>query len=171
MTRLFYISFALAVLIFISLAHSVLARGNDWTITDGSGEQIQVKNGFFGHTDKVVEDRLGDGFRQKKGFFGSKETDVSLLGNQFQAKKGWFGSSDVKGHDILGDSIKTRKGFFGRRTTTVDVSGAANVLGALISSSGRKPNPALPPLDRQGAVSDPLTPLGDPGDFGGPPQR
>lgn len=162
MIRPVYATIAFAALICLSSVQSAQARGNDWTITDGMGEQVKVKHGFFGHTDKTVQDRLGDGMRVKKGFFGSKETDVNLLGNQFQKKKGWFGSSDLKGRDILGDSVTTKKGIFGRRTTTVNVGGAASVIQGLFAD--KKPRPPMPPNYKPGAVSDPLTPLGDPND-------
>ena len=174
MLRPVFVSLVLGALLVTSSHLSGQARGNDWSITDGSGEQFVIKNKFFGRSDKVVKDRLGDGVALKKGFFGSKETDVNVLGNQFQAKKGWFGSSDIKGHDILGDGIKTRKGFFGRRTTTVDLSGASSVLGGLFSGANKRPPmpmPMSPQMDRPGAASDPLTPLGDPNNMGSPERR
>jgi hypothetical protein len=158
-----YKNIALAAFVVITSAVPSYARGNDLTVTDGMGEGMQVKNGFFGRKDVLVKDRLGDGYRKKKGFFGSKEEDANILGNQFQAKKGWFGSSTVKGHDILGDSITTRKGFFGRRTTSVDVSGAASAIQGLLGGKKGGINPSqMPPAERGGHIADPLTPLGDP---------
>ncbi len=162
-------SAAVAMLLSMSSSLSALARGNDLTITTGHGEELQIKNGFFGRKNVEIKDRLGDKYVQKKGLFGSKETSVNLLGNQVQKKKGWFGGSDISGQDILGDKVTTKKGIFGRRTTTVDVSGAASVIQNLFSD--KKPLSQLPkpPLDARGNQVDPLTPLGGPDEIAPPP--
>ncbi len=167
------VSIYLALSLFVCFANSSagLARGNDWTVTDGSGEQVKIKHGFWGRTDSEVKDRLGDKFVQKKGLFGSKETEVNVLGNQFARKRGWLGGSDIKGQDILGDSVTTKKGFFGRRTTTVNLSGASNALQALFSPKKLPGSPSQTLDNRINAPADPLTPLGDPnlqGDIGSP---
>jgi hypothetical protein len=153
-------SAAVATILSLSCSLSGLARGNDLTVTTGHGEEIQIKNGFFGRRNVEIKDRLGDKYVQKKGFFGSKETSVNLFGNQIQKKKGWFGGSDISGQDILGDKVTTKKGIFGRRTTTVDVSGAASLIQNLFSD--KKPLSQLPqlPLDARGKAIDALTPLG-----------
>jgi hypothetical protein len=40
-----------------------------FTVTDGSGDQVVVKHGLFGHK-TVVNDRLGDGFERSRSIFG-----------------------------------------------------------------------------------------------------
>jgi len=127
---------ALTVLVTALSIVPALARGNDLTIKDGFGEEIQVQNGFFGHKTKVVKDRLGDGYAQKTGWFGSKEQDVNVLGNQLKRKKGVFGGEDISGSTIFGDNVTTKKGIFGRRKTTVDVSGSAAALQSLFKKNG-----------------------------------
>jgi hypothetical protein len=104
-----------------------LARGNDFVIKDGFGEEIQIRNGFFGRKTKVVKDRLGNGYSSKTGLFGTREQDVNILGNTVKRKKGLFGGSDIQGSTIFGDKVTTKKGIFGRRTTTIDASGISSV--------------------------------------------
>lgn len=158
---------AMAAIFVSASGASVYARGNDWNLTDGKGESVTIKNGFFGRKDAKIQDRLGDGVRTKRGLFGSKETDVSVLGNQFQQKKGWFGSSDVKGKDILGDTITTKKGLFGRRTT-VNVAGASNLIEGLVGKHKNAPAPAsIPRPDSKDTTAGELTPLGDPNNMNG----
>jgi hypothetical protein len=142
-------SAVLAAIIAATTMAPAFARGNDLVIKDGFGEEVQIKNGFFGHKTKIVKDRLGNGFATKNGIFGSKEQDVNVLGNSFQRKKGIFGSSDVKGASIFGDKIETKKGFFGRRTTTIDASGISSVARTLWTKNkdsilGKSSAPVLP---------------------------
>lgn len=110
------------------------AMPSNMTITDGQGEGVQVKHGFFGHKSTKVQDRLGDGFIQKNGWFGTKETGASILGNEFKSKKGLFGVKDVEGHDMLGDSITTKKGLLGFRTTRVNLNGASKFLDDMLGN-------------------------------------
>lgn len=117
----------LALVVAATTMAPALARGNDLVIKDGFGEQITVKNGFFGTKTRVVKDRLGNGFGEKKGLFGSKEQDVNILGNSVKRKKGIFGGSQIQGSTIFGDKVETKKGLFGRKTTTVDVSGMSSI--------------------------------------------
>jgi len=112
-----------------------LARSQDLVITDGKGEQISIKNGWFGRKQVKVEDRLGNKFENKKGWFGSKDQEVNLLGNQIKRKKGWFGGSSIEGNSILGDKISTKKTLLGRRQTTVDVSGVSSAIEQLFGKS------------------------------------
>ncbi len=120
--------FALPLLLSLVFVSPALARGNDWTITDGMGEEIQVRNGFFGKKSAVVKDRLGNGFKKEKGIFGGTTTEASILGNGFKKKKGILGGSDISGSTIFGDTVQTKKGIFGRRTTTVDLSGSSKLI-------------------------------------------
>ena len=120
--------FALPLLLSLVFVSPALARGNDWTITDGMGEEIKVRNGFFGKKSAVVKDRLGNGFKKEKGIFGGTTTEASILGNGFKKKKGILGGSDISGSTIFGDTVQTKKGIFGRRTTTVDLSGSSKLI-------------------------------------------
>lgn len=126
---------------------SVSARGNDFTITDGQGEEIQVKNPLFGKKVKVIKDRMGNGYAQEKGLLGSKDTELKLLGNKMQHHKGLLGNSELSGSTIFGDKIVSKKGIFGRRKTTVDVSGTAGLIKSFFggsSSASTMPLPILP---------------------------
>jgi hypothetical protein len=111
-----------------------MARGNDIIFKTGKGEEVTIKNGFFGGKKKVVKDRFGNKYESKKGWFGTRETDASVLGNSFQRKKGILGGSDISGSTIFGDTIRTKKGIFGRRTTEVDVSGITGLVEGFIDS-------------------------------------
>jgi hypothetical protein len=119
---------ALLLMLSSSLSQTALARGNDVVITDGQGEQVTMKHGFFGRGTTVVKDRFGDGFGQKKGLLGTNQTEFNVLGNGFTSKKGIFGGSDIKGGTIFGDRIETKKGIFGRRTTYVNAGGTAGLI-------------------------------------------
>lgn len=133
-----------------------LARGNDVVIKNGFGEEVQIKNGFFGRKTTIVKDRLGDGYSTKKGLFGTKEQQVNVLGNSFSRKKGLLGGSDVKGSSIFGDKVETKRGIFGRRTTTIDASGVSSVVknlwdknkGSLMGTQQ-----VAAPVDRRGDAS------------------
>lgn len=119
---------AVPMLVSLIFAAPSFARGNDFVITDGMGEEIQIRNGLFGKKTKVVKDRLGNGFKQETGIFGGKTTEASILGNEFKKKKGLLGGSDISASTIFGDNVKTKKGIFGRRTTTVDLSGSSKLI-------------------------------------------
>lgn len=130
----------LAALLMINLAlPSVLARGNDLTITDGMGEQLQVKHSLFGKKTRIVKDRLGDGFAQEQSLLGSRTTEIGLLGSQFKSKTGLLGNSETGASTIFGDKFVSKKGIFGRRKTAVDLSGSSQLIRGLLS----KPKPIL----------------------------
>ncbi len=126
-----------------------LARGNDWSINDGMGEQVQVRNPLFGKKVRVVKDRLGDGFAQQQSILGSKTTEVSLLGNRVQKKKGLFGNTETDASTIFGDKFVSKKGIFGRRQTAIDMSGSGQMIKSLfghVASPNFVPyNPAMAP--------------------------
>lgn len=143
------------------LSGSAWARGNDWTIKDGKGEELSIKHGWFGRKQVKVQDRLGNKLENKKGLWGSKETQVDLLGNQIKRKKGIFGGSQIEGSSILGDKITTKKGLFGRRQTTVDVSGVSSAIGSLLKGSGDSGKIQLPEVDGQATVEQQENPSGN----------
>lgn len=149
-----------------------LARGNDISIKDGFGEEVQIKHGWFGTKKKVVKDALGDSYVQNQGLFGGSNKEVNVLGNSFKNKKGVFGGSQTEGSTILGDKVTTKKGIFGRRTTSVDLSGSASALKSLFAASKQNSLPVQKqyplqqqqyplqqqkqyPLDQQNPLSDP----------------
>src|SRR5947207_601414 len=113
-------SSVIAAIVVLACGQTSSARGNDWTLTTGMGDGVQVKHGWFGRKSVVVKDRLGDGYATKKGLFGTTQSEANVLGNTFTKKKGLLGGSDIEGHTIFGDTITTKKGIFGRRTTTID---------------------------------------------------
>lgn len=120
---------ALLALMMVAVTSApALARGNDLVIKSGFGDEVLIKNGFFGRKSTVVKDRMGNGFTTRGGMFGSGQSSVNVMGNNLTRKKGWFGQSEIKGGTILGDKVSTKKGLFGRRTTTVDVSGTSSVV-------------------------------------------
>jgi hypothetical protein len=148
----------LALVVTAVAAAPALARGNNLVIQDGQGEQVTIKNGFFGRKTTVVKDRLGNGYASSTGLFGTKETQGSVLGNTFERKKGLFGGSTVAGSTIFGDKVTTKKGIFGRRTTTVDVSGTSNVLKSLWDKHGAQlmgKVPAAPVVPSNPAMNTP----------------
>lgn len=123
------IALNLAALISVATAGSALAKGiGDLEIKTGGGEELTIKNGWFGKKTTSAKDRLGNKVEYSKGWFGSKGASVSVLGNTFERKKGLFGSGDIQAHTILGDTVKSKKGWFGRRKTTVDLSGVGSVV-------------------------------------------
>lgn len=138
----FVFSLILASLIPFTLSSSVYARGNDFAISDGQGEMLQVKNPLFGKKVRVVKDRLGDGFAQRQGILGGSDSEYSVLGNKVQKHKGILGNSEMSGSTIFGDRIVSRKGIFGRRKTAVDISGSSNLIKSLIGHPGGRPYPA-----------------------------
>lgn len=144
MTRQAVVLILLSGLSGLAALAPALSAPADWTLSSGFGEEISVKQGWFGRREKVVKDRLGDQFIEKKGLFGSKTTEINLLGNKLKKKKSWFGQSQWEGSTILGDSVTSKKGLFGRRKTEVDLSGVASALKALVgprasTSAGSEP--------------------------------
>jgi hypothetical protein len=115
------------------------ARGNDLIITDGQGEGVQIKHGWFGKKQVLVKDRLGNGYASKRGWFGTSESEANVMGNTFRKKKGLLGGSQIEGSTILGDRISTKKGIFGRSTTTIDASGVSRLIKGLLNDD--KPVP------------------------------
>lgn len=131
-----YIQAVFLVLVLSLSTRLALAKGNDWHIKTGFGEELTVKNRSFGRKDVEIKDRLGDHYVHNQGWFGTGETDVNILGNHFQKKKRLFGGSDIQASSILGDTVVSKKGLTGRRTTTVDLSGISRLLNQFISSDG-----------------------------------
>ncbi len=159
---------AVAALVCLSWGAAALAWGNNFKVTDGYGDQINIGHKWgFGPAQVSVQDRFGDGFARKKGFFGTRETDVNVLGNQLQRKKGWFGTSSIQGHSILGDTITTKKGILGYRTTYVNVHGVSTALKELFGSRSPAGPVEPPPMGKAGSAGE-LAPLGDPNALGAP---
>ena len=121
------------------LSAAAVQAGGDWSITDGMGEEISIKNPWLGKKSKVIKDRLGNSYSSETGIFGSKETGVSLLGNQVQRKKGLFGTSEIQGSTIMGDKVISKKGIFRRRKTQVDVSGTTALIRGFLGKSNPPP--------------------------------
>lgn len=158
--------FALPLLLSLIFVSPALARGNDWTITDGMGEELQVKNGFFGKKKTIVKDRMGNGFKKETGLLGGTTTEASVLGNGFKKKKGIFGGSDISGSTIFGDTVQTKKGIFGRRKTTVDLSGTSKLVQSFFGPKqpARTLQPVMPSPDFASSANsttlDPSLPTG-----------
>jgi hypothetical protein len=131
---------ATGFLIAVQALPALAWRGNDFAITDGAGEQLQIKHSLFGRNKTVVKDRLGDGFATQTGFFGTKTSEVGILGNRLQSHKGLLGNSETDASTLLGDRLVTKKGIFGRRKTAVDLSGTTH----LVQSFFNKPKFPLP---------------------------
>lgn len=112
---------------------------NNFVIGDGKGEQVVVKQGWFGNQTFVAKDRLGNGVKSKKGIFGTEEKGAAILGNQVEVKKGLFGGKTYKASTILGDSVETKKNWFGYRTTKVDLSGVSGLAGQLLHKKSAPP--------------------------------
>lgn len=153
---------ALSVVLSAAMCKAVQARGNDVVITDGQGEQVTIKHGFFGRNTKIVKDRFGDGIGTKSGLLGTRDKEVNILGNGFTSHTGILGATTVRGSDILGDKIQTKRGIFGRKTTYVDASGTANALRTLWNENKPKAvdNSKIDPLNPGGfnAPALPWTP-------------
>ncbi len=131
---------AAALVIAISSASPLAFASNNLTIKSGGGEELTVKNGLFGGSQKIVKDRFGNGYESKKGWFGTKKAKVSVLGNHVEKKKGLLGSTEVEATSILGDKVTTKKGLFGNRKTTVELGGVSSMIGQLFK---KKPAPTL----------------------------
>lgn len=135
----FILPLLLPALIPLIAAASVQARGNDFTISDGQGEMLQVKNPLFGKKLRVVKDRLGDGFAQQQGLLGSRDSEYSVLGNKLAHHKGILGNTEISGNTIFGDKFVTKRGIFGRRTTAIDISGSSKLIKSLIGHQNGMP--------------------------------
>jgi hypothetical protein len=142
LARSFKLVITLELLSMVCLNVPSFARGNDLSITDGAGEQVQIKHSLFGRNKTVMRDRFGDGFAQQNGFFGSKASEVSVLGNRVMHKKGLLGNSETDAITIFGANMVTKKGIFGRRTTAVDLSGTNQLIHSFLGHSG--PGPGYP---------------------------
>lgn len=158
------VSLAAAALMASLATPDVQARGNDLTISTGKGEEISIKNGFFGRNSKVVKDRMGNKIETKSGLFGTGENEVRLLGNSYSKKKGLFGGSKTQVTSLFGDSVTTEKGVFGRRKTRIEMGGMSGLIGNLISSKTASGN-AAKGLESQQPGSIPGTGLASPGLF------
>jgi hypothetical protein len=139
-----WISFPFCLVILIFYARSAFAWGTV-SITDGSGEQVQVKHGLFSKK-TIVKDRYGDGFQHSRSIFGlTKDTQVGAIGNEVHVHKGLFGFGKTEGHDILGDSVSSSKNpLFSK--TNIDLSGANNLVSKIFSKTSSTPqlNPSIP---------------------------
>src|SRR5579883_3525567 len=90
-----YLPVTVACLISICNCNHSYARGNDFSISDGQGEMLQIKNPLFGKKTRIIRDRLGDGFGQQKGILGGTDSEFSVLGNKMQRHKGIFGNTQT----------------------------------------------------------------------------
>lgn len=131
---------SLAVLL---LTAGSASAGGDWSITDGMGEEISIKNPWLGKKSKVFKDRLGNSYVQEQGLLGGTTTEFGVLGNRFEKKKGIFGGSQVEGSTILGDKVVSKKGIFRRRKTQVDLSGTTALIRGLIGRSSANGSTAI----------------------------
>lgn len=131
--------FASLVSISCCLLTASAACANNLEVGDGQGEQLVIKQGWFGNNTIIAKDRLGNGVKSKKGLFGNEEKGAALLGNQVEVKKGIFGQKTYKASTILGDSIETKKNWFGWRTTKVDLRGVSGLAGQLLHKNGAPP--------------------------------
>jgi hypothetical protein len=108
-----------------------IAKPVDINITDGKGEQVSIKKGWFGSEKKSAKDRLGNEYTAKKGWFGRSEKTVGLLGNNYSKKKGII-SKKTEFNSILGDKVTIKDGPLGKKAN-IDVSGTAAMVGALFN--------------------------------------
>lgn len=150
------VPFTLALGLAFSLPMTAQAKSDNWTIKTKKGDEITVKDGWFGRGKKVVKsEKLGtlyeknDGvfgsksevnlpgtkIASKSGMFGRKNKEVSVLGNSVTTKKGLFGSKTTEVKTVFGDSVKTKKGWFGRTTTEVEPGGLTGLLGSFMGFS------------------------------------
>ena len=136
LARSFKLVMTIELLSMVCLSLPTFARGNDLSITDGAGEQVQIKHSLFGRNKTVMKDRFGDGFAQQNGLFGSKASEASVLGNRVMHKKGLLGNTETDASTIFGANMVTKKGIFGRRTTAVDLSGTNQLIHSFLGHSG-----------------------------------
>lgn len=116
------------------------------TVSDGSGDGVQVKHYLLGQKSLVMQDQNGDQIEHKEGLFGiNRETGVDVLGNGTTVKHGLLRGTSVEGHDMLGDSWKSKKTFMGLgpRVTTVNAKGVHDMLDGLMH--GQMPGQMTPP--------------------------
>lgn len=151
-----FIPLSLALALCLSSHSPAEAKSNNWLIKSKSGDQIEVKDGWFGTGNKEVKSaKYGTVFEnkkgvfseqsavntpvgnvvKKKGLFGKEEKEVNVLGNSYSTKKGLFGSKTTEVKTMFGDSVKTKKGWFGRTTTEVDPGGLGTMLGSMMGLS------------------------------------
>lgn len=146
----------LSFLLTLCLATGADAKRQNLTIKTGLGQELQVKDGWFGSKKRVVKDGLGDAYVTEKGWFGTGSKKVAVLGNSLETKKGLF-SGETTGRTVFGDSLKSHTGILGGKTTTVDLSGSANLIKGLIQTKLKEHTgtaaapqgliaPAAPPL-------------------------
>jgi len=139
------ISFPLCLIILALYGSNALAKWGTVSVTDGSGEQIEVKHGLFSKK-TIIKDRYGDGVQHSRTIFGlSKDTQVGVAGNEVSVHKGLFGFGKTEGHDLLGDSVSSSKNpLFSK--TNIDLSGANNLMSKIFSktSSTSQFNPSIP---------------------------
>ena len=115
------------------------------TVTDGSGDGVQVKHSLLGQKSFVMQDANGDEVEHKRGLFGiNRETGVDVMGNETTVKHGLLHRTSVEGHDMLGDSWKSKKTFMGLgpRVTTVNAKGVHDLIGNFMH--GNFPNQMMP---------------------------
>ncbi len=132
-----------AFLFTFSLLLPAAGAADNWSITDGMGEELEVKHSLFGKKVKSAKDRYGNSFKSEDGLLSSGRTSLTLLGNRLEKKNGLLSGSKLEASTIFGDKVKSKKGLFGRRKTELDLSGSA----ALISSFfGKKKTLEADPL-------------------------
>ena len=130
--KLIPLSLALALcLSSLSLAE---AKSKNWLIKSKSGNEIKVKDGWFGTGNKEVKSaKYGTLYENKKGVFSEQSQVNTPVGNVVK-KKGLFGKEE-KEVNVLGNSYSTKKGWFGRTTTEVDPGGLGTRLGSMMGLS------------------------------------
>jgi hypothetical protein len=107
------------------------------TVTDGDGDQMEIKRGILGDKKTLVEDRYGDKFEKKQSLFGlTKTTQVEALGNGAKHHHGLFGTHHTEVHTMLGDSVSDNRNIFGWHSVHVDAHGLSSFLDEL---DGKKP--------------------------------
>lgn len=137
------LSATIACLIAIS-GNLAQAKPIDINITDGKGEQVSIKKGWFGSEKRSAKDRLGNEYSDKKGWFGRREKSVGLLGNKYSKKKGIIGKQ-TEFKSMLGDKVTIKDGPLGKKAN-IDVSGTAALVGSLINAakSDKAKLPSMP---------------------------
>ena len=137
----------------VLIASPVDAKSQNWTVKTKYGDEVSVRDGWFGtgktlvktnKTGKIYESKrglfgnqqsqlslLGGSVSRKKGWLGRNETDVSFIGNSVTRKKGLFGSQSTEVKTVFGDTIKTKKGWFGRTTTEIEPGGLSSMLSSI----------------------------------------
>ncbi len=160
MKRRLLLSLLLVSMLPLTLSLNAYARGNDFAISDGQGEMLQIKNPLFGRKVRVVKDRLGDGFAQQKGILGGADAEYSVLGNRVQRHKGILGNTETSANTIFGDKFVSKKGIFGRRKTAIDISGSSGFIKSLMGHPNANAGPGFPSFN--GAASNLAPPVAPP---------